>query len=49
MNVTEQIALTAQAQNLLDETQYQYVGNRNVPFAAYKNGRRFFGGVRFSY
>ncbi|MFV3129500.1 TonB-dependent receptor [Niveispirillum sp. KHB5.9] len=49
VNVTEQIALTAQAQNLLDETQYQYVGNRNVPFAAYKNGRRFFGGVRFSY
>lgn len=49
VNVTEQIALTAQAQNLLDETQYQYVGNRDVPFAAYKNGRRFFGGVRFSY
>ncbi|MFV3075283.1 TonB-dependent receptor [Niveispirillum fermenti] len=48
-NLTEQIALTAQAQNLLDETQYQYVGNRDVPFAAYKNGRRFFGGVRFSY
>ncbi len=49
VNLTEQIAVTAQAQNLLDETQYQYVGSRDVPFAAYKNGRRFFGGVRFSY
>lgn len=49
VNVTEQVAVTAQAQNLLDETQYQYVGSADVPFAAYKNGRRFFAGVRFSY
>jgi len=49
VNVTDQIAVTAQAQNLLDETQYQYVGSEDVPFAAYKNGRRFFAGVRFSY
>ncbi|MFM2042363.1 MAG: hypothetical protein RLY86_939 [Pseudomonadota bacterium] len=49
VNLTDQVALTAQAQNLLDETQYQYVGNETVPFAAYRNGRRFFAGMRFTY
>ncbi|HYC01870.1 MAG TPA: TonB-dependent receptor [Azospirillaceae bacterium] len=49
VNVTEQIALTAQAQNLLDETQYQYAGERDVPYAAFKNGRRYFVGARFTY
>ncbi len=48
-NLTEQISLTLQGQNLLDETQYQYLGDKSVPFAAFKNGRRFFGGVRFTY
>ncbi|MDB5366556.1 MAG: TonB-dependent receptor [Rhodospirillales bacterium] len=48
-NVTPQLQITAQAQNLLDELQYQYAGSENVPYAAYKNGRRFFGGVRFTY
>lgn len=48
-NLTEQVTLTAQAQNLLDETQYQYVGSPSVPNAAYKNGRRFFIGARYSY
>jgi iron complex outermembrane recepter protein len=47
INVTDQVALTLQGQNLLDETQYQYVGQENVPFAAYKNGTRYFAGVRF--
>jgi len=49
VNVTDQIALTAQAQNLLDETQYQYVGDRDVPFAAFRNGRRYFAGLRYTY
>lgn len=46
--LTDNIELTAQVQNLLDETQYQYAGDENLPLAIYKNGRRYFAGVRLS-
>lgn len=49
-HVTDQISVTAQAQNLLNELQYHYNnGDRNQPVNAYKNGRKFFLGVRFAY
>ncbi|WP_420243251.1 TonB-dependent receptor [Roseiterribacter gracilis] len=47
--VTPQIQLTFQAQNLLDELQYQYAGTPSAPYAAFENGRRFFGGVRYNF
>lgn len=49
VNVTKQLQITAQAQNLLDEQQYQYAGSRNIPYAAYQNGRRYFAGLRYTY
>jgi len=46
--LTDNIELTAQILNLLDETQLQYAGSADMPLAVYKNGRRYFAGVRFS-
>lgn len=43
--VTPNITLTANAQNLLDETYIQYAGTRATPTAFYKNGRTFAGSV----
>jgi iron complex outermembrane recepter protein len=46
--VTEAIELTLQALNILDETHYEYAGEKDRPLAIYKNGRRYFAGVRFA-
>jgi iron complex outermembrane receptor protein len=46
--LTNNIELTAQVLNVLDETQYEYAGDENRPLAIYKNGRRYFAGVRFA-
>lgn len=46
--LTGQLELTAQVLNMLDETQYEYAGDESRPLAIYKNGRRYFAGVRFS-
>lgn len=46
--LTDNIELTAQVLNMLDETHYEYGGEENRPLALYKNGRRYFAGVRFS-
>lgn len=43
--ITPNITLTANAQNLLDETYSQYSGTRATPTAFYKNGRTFAGSV----
>jgi iron complex outermembrane recepter protein len=46
--VTDNFEITAQGLNLLDETQYAYAGDESRPLSIYKNGRRYFAGVRFS-
>jgi iron complex outermembrane receptor protein len=46
--LTDNIELTAQVLNMLDETHYEYGGEENRPLAIYKNGRRYFAGVRFA-
>jgi iron complex outermembrane receptor protein len=46
--LTERMELTAQVLNMLDETHYEYAGEENRPLAIYKNGRRYFAGVRFA-
>lgn len=43
--ITPNITLTANAQNLLDETYVQYSGTRATPTAFYKNGRTYAGSV----
>jgi iron complex outermembrane receptor protein len=47
--ITDNLEITAQGLNLLDETQYQYAGNEDRPLAIYKNGRRYFLGLRFQF
>ena len=47
INVTPQVTLTVNAQNLLDETYYQYNATRDRPTAFYKNGRTFAASVAF--
>ncbi len=47
LNLTKNITLTVNAQNLLDETYLQYSGTRDRPSAFYKNGRTFVGSVSF--
>ena len=47
VNVTPKITLTVNAQNLLDETYYQYNATRDRPTAFYKNGRTFAASVAF--
>ncbi|MBL8268931.1 TonB-dependent receptor [Steroidobacter sp.] len=46
--VTEHIELTAQVLNMLDETHYEYAGEESRLLNLYKNGRRYFAGVRFA-
>jgi iron complex outermembrane receptor protein len=46
--ITDSIEITAQGLNLLDETQYAYAGDESRPLSFYKNGRRYFAGVRFA-
>ena len=47
LNLTKNITLTVNAQNLLDETYLQYSGTKDRPSAFYKNGRTFVGSVSF--
>ncbi|MBB5709212.1 TonB-dependent receptor [Sphingomonas xinjiangensis] len=47
LKLTENVTLTAQAQNLLDETYLQYSGTPDRPSAFYKNGRTFVGSISF--
>jgi iron complex outermembrane receptor protein len=46
--LTDNIELTAQLLNILDETHYEYAGDESRPLNIYKHGRRYFAGVRFS-
>lgn len=48
-NLTDQIALTFDAQNLTDEEIDQYAGSKVRPRAVLDNGRIFFVGARFRY
>lgn len=45
VNVTENVSVTFNAQNLLDETYLQYSATRDRPSAFYKNGRTFVASV----
>ncbi|PVX29466.1 TonB-dependent receptor [Sphingomonas pokkalii] len=45
--LTPQVSVSVNAQNLLDETYYQYSGDRRAPTAFYKNGRIFAASVSF--
>ncbi|QAY77593.1 TonB-dependent receptor [Sphingosinicella sp. BN140058] len=45
--VNDNVTLTVNAQNLLDETYLQYSGTRDRPSAFYKNGRTFLGSLTF--
>ncbi|PSJ39061.1 TonB-dependent receptor [Allosphingosinicella deserti] len=45
--VNENVTLTVNAQNLLDETYLQYSGTRDRPSAFYKNGRTFLASLSF--
>jgi iron complex outermembrane recepter protein len=47
LKLTDSVTLTAQAQNLLDETYLQYSGTPDRPSAFYKNGRTFVGSISF--
>lgn len=48
-NVTPQIAVTVEAQNILDEEINQFAGSTVRPRAVYDNGRALFAGVRYRY
>ncbi len=47
LKLTDNVTLTVQAQNLLDETYLQYSGTPDRPSAFYKNGRTFVGSISF--
>jgi iron complex outermembrane recepter protein len=47
LKLNDYVTLTAQAQNLLDETYLQYSGTPDRPSAFYKNGRTFVGSISF--
>jgi iron complex outermembrane receptor protein len=50
VNVTQNVSLNLDATNLTDEKQTDYYDNDpNRPARLYKNGRAFFGGVRFKF
>ncbi|EGF93469.1 tonB-dependent receptor family protein [Asticcacaulis biprosthecium C19] len=48
-NVTENVALTVDAQNLLHEKLYYFVGDPSIPRAYYDNGQSFYVGARLKY
>jgi len=48
-NVTPQVAVTLEGQNLLDEEITQFAGDPIRPRAVYDNGRALYAGVRFRY
>lgn len=45
--LTDNVTISVQAQNLLDETYLQYSGTPDRPSAFYKNGRTFVGSLSF--
>ncbi|HEY8615954.1 TonB-dependent receptor [Phenylobacterium sp.] len=49
VNLTDNIALTADAVNLTDETLKYYSGTESRPRAYYKNGRIFYVGARYRF
>ncbi len=48
-NLNEHVALTLDAQNLLGEKLYYFVGTPDIPRAFYDNGQSFYVGARFKY
>ncbi len=48
-NVNDHIAITLDAQNLLHEKLYYFVGSPDFPRAVYDNGQSFYLGARFKY
>ncbi|MCR6660386.1 MAG: TonB-dependent receptor [Asticcacaulis sp.] len=48
-NLSDHIALTVDAQNLLHEKLYYFVGSPQFPRAIYDNGQSFYVGARFKY
>lgn len=48
-NLTDHIALTLDAQNLLNHKLYYFVGNPSIPRAIYDYGQSFYAGVRLKY
>jgi iron complex outermembrane receptor protein len=49
VHVTKQIALTVDAQNLLNHKLYYFVGDPSVPRAYYNNGRTFWVGAKLNF
>jgi iron complex outermembrane receptor protein len=49
VNVTKNVALTADAQNLLNKKLYYFVGDPAIPRAYYNNGRTFWVGGKFTF
>ena len=49
VNITDNIALTADAINLTNEKIEQYSGTRDRPRAIYDNGRQFYVGARLKF
>lgn len=49
VNVTKHVALTADAQNILDKKLYYFVGDPSIPRAYYDNGRTFWVGAKVSF
>jgi len=48
-NLTSHIALTFDAQNLLDHKLYYFVGNPSIPRATYDYGQTYYAGVRLKF
>ncbi len=44
---TERLRVALEATNLLDETYFSYIGNKNQPYYIYKNGRSFMLSLNF--
>lgn len=48
-NLNEHVAITVDAQNLLGENLYYFVGNPDIPRAIYDNGQAYYIGARLKY
>jgi iron complex outermembrane receptor protein len=49
VNITKNVALTADAQNLLNRKLYYFVGDPSIPRAHYNNGRSFWVGGKLTF
>ena len=49
VNVTKNVALTADAQNILDHKLYYFVGDPSIPRAYYNNGRTIWVGAKVTF